>query len=139
MLSIIIFITVMLVAITLVIFYVNSMKQQNISEKDVVEGLKKRIDELDNDNVDTDSNSTAKIIVPDAVDPDESTRVSTQNEECKVYEVGPKQKIEKTVIGSDKKEKVFENTEIERVDHTDDPIKENEGFISKIIKTKNSR
>ncbi len=119
-------------------YYTNAMKTQNLDEYNQVEDLKRRIDELDDDNVDVSSKTgKAKIIVPDIVNPDESTRTSTQKEECKVYEVGPKQKIEKTVVGTDKKDEVFENTEIERVeDEEDDPIKEEEGLISKILKNK---
>lgn len=121
------------------LYYTNKMKTQNLDEYNQVEDLKRRIDELDDDNVDVSSKTgTAKIIVPDIVDPEESTRTSTQKEECKVYEVGPKQKIEKTVVGTDKKDEVFENTEIERVEdeENDDPIKEEEGLISKILKNK---
>ena len=118
-------------------YYVYVMKNQNLDEYNQVEDLKRRIDELDDDNVEVDSKTgTAKIIVPDIVNPDESTRTSTQNEECKVYEVGPKQKIEKTVVGTNKKDELFENTEIERVEDEEDdnPIKENNGSISKIFK-----
>lgn len=119
-------------------FFTNTMKTQNIDEYNQVEDLKRRIEELDDDNVEVDSKKgTGKIIVPDRVDPEESTRKSTQKEECKVYEVKPKQKIEKTVIGTDKKDEVFENVEIERVEDEEDddnPIKENNGILSKIIK-----
>ena len=131
---------VMLLIISLVLLvvclidYTLKMKNQNLTEYNQVEELKKRIDELDDDNVETTKKGTGKIIVPDIVDPDESTLKSTQKEECKEYVVGPKQKIEKTVIGKENKTEVFENTEIERVeDEEDDPIKENEGFISKIL------
>lgn len=118
-------------------YFTNTMKTQNLDEYNQVEDLKRRIEELDDDNVEVDSKKgTGKIIVPDRVDPDESTRKSTQKEECKEYEVKPKQKIEKTVIGSDKKDEVFENVEIERVEDEEDdnPIKENNGILSKIIK-----
>ena len=118
-------------------YFTNIMKTQNLDEYNQVEDLKRRIEELDDDNVEVDSKKgTGKIIVPDRVDPDESTRKSTQKEECKEYEVKPKQKIEKTVIGSDKKDEVFENVEIERVEdeENDNPIKENNGILSKIIK-----
>ena len=93
---------------------------------------------LDDDNITTSSQGTGKIIVPDVVDPDESTLKSTQKEECKEYTVGPKQKIEKTVIGKESKTEVFENTEIERIEDEEDegPIKENEGLISKILNNK---
>lgn len=132
------FIIIMFLAMTVAIIYVNLMKNQNIEEYKSVEELKRRIDELDDDNVKTDNGTkTAKIIVPDIVNPDESTRTSTQKEECKEYEVGPKQKIEKTVIGTDKKDEIFVNTEIERVeDEEDSPIKEKESLLSKIIKNK---
>lgn len=125
-------------ACALLVYYTSQMRQQNLSEYNTVEDLKRRIDELDDDNVETNANQgSAKIIVPDIVDPDESTRTSTQKEECKEYTVGPKQKIEKTVIGTDKKDETFVNSEIERVeDEEDDPIKENEGLISKILKNK---
>lgn len=125
-----------LLGIIIVMFCVLTGKKHNSSEIDAVEDLKKRIDELDEDNVEVNTaQGGGKIIVPDIVDPDESTRKSTQKEECKEYTVGPKQKIEKTVIGSNKQEEVFVNTEIERVEDSDDgPIKENEGFISKILK-----
>lgn len=127
---------VIIVACILIVYYTNQMKKQNISEYNSVEDLKRRIDELDDDNVETNTaQGTAKIIVPDIVDPDESTRTSTQKEECKEYTVGPKQKIEKTVIGTDKKDETFVNTEIERVED-DNPIKEEEGLISKILKNK---
>ena len=127
---------VIVIACIAFFYYTNIMKNQNIDEYKQVEDLKRRIDELDDDNVEVDSKKgTAKIIVPDIVDPDEATRTSTQKQECKEYEVKPKQKIEKTVIGSDKDAEVFENTEIERVeDEEDDPIKENNGIISKILK-----
>lgn len=132
-------VVVLVIAIVIaciVFFYcTSSMKTQNSDEYKQVEDLKRRIDELDDDNVEVNSKTgTAKIIVPDSVDPDESTRTSTQKQECKEYEVKPRQKIEKTVIGTDKEE-VFENTEIERVeDEDDEPIKENNGIISKILK-----
>ena len=134
---IIVIILLIIMACIAFLYYTNAMKTQNIDEYKQVEDLKRRIDELDDDNVEVDpKKGTAKIIVPDIVDPDESTRTSTQKEECKEYEVKPKQKIEKTVIGTDKKDEVFENTEIERVEDEkdDNPIKENEGIISKIIK-----
>ena len=118
-------------------YYTNVMKNQNIDEYNQVEDLKRRIDELDYDNVNVNKQSgTTKIIVPDEVDSDESTRISTQKEECKEYVVGPNQKIEKTVVGTNKKDKVFENTEIERVEYEEDDelIKENNGILSKIIK-----
>ena len=130
---------VMIFALIVVIYCTSAMKSRNAYEYDAVKDLKKRIDELDEDNVTVeDGQKKAKIIVPDIVDPDESTRVSTQNEECKVYEVRPDENIEKKVIGSKKREKDFVNTEIERIEdkekEDDDPIKENEGFISKILK-----
>lgn len=125
-------------ACALLVYCTSKMRQQNLSEYNSVEDLKRRIDELDDDNVETSANQgSAKIIVPDIVDPEESTRTSTQKEECKEYTVGPKQKIEKTVIGTDKKDETFVNSEIERVeDEEDDPIKEEEGLISKILKNK---
>lgn len=126
---------ILIIALCVISYYTYQMKEQNISEYNNVEDLKRRIDELDDDNVETNSTGTAKIIVPDIVDSNESTRKSTQKEECKEYTVGPKQKIEKTVIGEDSKTETFVNTEIERVeDEEDDPIKENEGLISKILK-----
>ena len=130
---------VIVIACVAVFYYINAMKNQNLDEYKQVEDLKRRIDELDDDNVEVDSKKgTAKIIVPDSVDAKESTRISTQKEECKEYEVGPKQKIEKTVVGTNKKDEVFENSEIERVEDekadNDDPIKENNGIISKILK-----
>ena len=130
---------VIVIACVAVFYYINAMKNQNLDEYKQVEDLKRRIDELDDDNVEVDSKKgTAKIIVPDSVDVKESTRISTQKEECKEYEVGPKQKIEKTVVGTNKKDEVFENSEIERVEDekadNDDPIKENNGIISKILK-----
>lgn len=124
-----------IVALCIISLYTYKMKEQNLSEYNNVEDLKRRIDELDDDNVDTDSTGTAKIIVPDIVDSNEATRKSTQKEECKEYTVGPKQKIEKTVIGEENKTETFVNTKIERVeDEEDNPIKENEGLISKILK-----
>ena len=129
---------VIMVCALIIIFYCQTTRQtQDTEEYKQVEELKRRIDELDDDNVEVDSKKgTAKIIVPDIVDAKESTRTSTQNEECKVYEVGPKQKIEKTVVGTNKKDELFENTEIERVEDEEDdnPIKENNGIISKIFK-----
>ena len=129
---------IVIVMACIAFFYcTSSMKTQNSEEYKQVEDLKRRIDELDDDNVEVDSKKgTAKIIVPDIVDAKESTRTSTQKEECKEYEVKPKQKIEKTVIGTNKKDEVFENTEIERVEDKkdDDPIKENNGIISKLVK-----
>lgn len=133
------FIMLLVFAIAIMIYCTNLMKKQNHSEYYAVEDLKKRIDELDVDNVEVEAGQKkAKIIVPDIVDPDESTRVSTQNEECKVYEVRPAENIEKKVIGSKKREKDFVNTEIERVEDKEDdnPIKENEGLISKILNKK---
>ena len=126
---------VIVMACVAFVYYTSTMKSQNLDEYKQVEELKRRIDELDDDNVDVNSQTgTAKIIVPDAVDPDESTRTSTQKEECKEYTVKAKQKIEKTVIGTDKKDQTFENTEIERVeDKEDDPIKENNGILSKLL------
>lgn len=127
-------------ACVIMVYYVSLMKKHNHAEYYAVEDLKRRIDELDVDNVDVDAGQKkSKIIVPDIVDADEATRVSTQKDECKVYEVRPNEKIEKTVIGSGKKEKDFVNTEIERMEdkkaeENDDPIKENEGLISKILK-----
>ncbi len=119
-------------------FYTKKMKIQNIEEYNQVEDLKRRIDELDDDNVETTVEGTGKIIVPDAVDPDDATRKSTQKEDCKVYTVGPKQKIEKTVVGSDEKTETFVNTEIERVEDekNDNPIKEEESLVEKILKNK---
>lgn len=128
---------VIVIACIAFFYYTNIMKNQNIDEYKQVEDLKRRIDELDDDNVEVDSKKgTAKIIVPDIVDPDEATRTSTQKQECKEYEVKPKQKIEKTVVGTDKKDEVFENSEIERVEdkEDDDPIKENKGIMSKLFK-----
>ena len=129
---------VIMVCALIIIFYCQTTRQtQDTEEYKQVEELKRRIDELDDDNVAVDSKKgTAKIIVPDIVDAKESTRTSTQKEECKEYEVKPKQKIEKTVIGTNKKDEVFENTEIERVEDKkdDDPIKENNGIISKLLK-----
>lgn len=136
MMAVIVLIMVIIMASIVLIYCTYAMKTQNLDEYNQVEDLKRRIDELDDDNVDVSSKTgTAKIIVPDIVNTDESTRTSTQNEECKVYEVGPKQKIEKTVVGTNKKDELFENTEIERVeDKEDDPIKENKGIVSKILK-----
>ncbi len=137
MLMLVLLVIAIVAAVIAFSYYAYVMKNQNLDEYNKVEDLKRRIDELDDDNVEVDSKTgTAKIIVPDIVNPDESTRTSTQNEECKVYEVGPKQKIEKTVVGTNKKDEVFENTEIERVEdeENDDPIKENNGIISKILK-----
>ncbi len=130
-------ISLLILCVCLVV-YTRKMKNQNLTEYNQVEELKKRIDELDDDNIDVTPKGTGKIIVPDAVDPDESTLKSTQKEECKEYTVGPKQKIEKTVIGKENKTEIFENTEIERVEdeEDDDPIKENEGLISKILNNK---
>ena len=109
-------------------FYTKKMKIQNIEEYNQVE----------DDNVETTVEGTGKIIVPDAVDPDDATRKSTQKEDCKVYTVGPKQKIEKTVVGSDEKTETFVNTEIERVEDekNDNPIKEEESLVEKILKNK---
>ena len=119
-------------------FYTNQMKIQNLDEYNQVEDLKRRIDELDDDNVETTAEGTGKIIVPDAVDPDDATIKSTQKEDCKVYDVAPKQKIEKTIIGSDEKTETFINTEIERVEDEEDdnPIKEEESLVEKILKNK---
>lgn len=123
----------------LIAYHVRKMRKQNFTEYNTVEDLKRRIDELDEDNVEVESGKgTAKIIVPDIVDASESTRVSTQKEECKVYEVKPAENIEKTVIGSNKEEKDFVNTEIERVEDKEkeednNPIKEYNGIISKIL------
>ena len=129
---------VIMVCALIIIFYCQTTRQtQDTEEYKQVEELKRRIDDLDDYNVEVDSKKgTAKIIVPDIVDAKESTRTSTQKEECKEYEVKPKQKIEKTVIGTNKKDEVFENTEIERVEDKkdDDPIKENNGIISKLLK-----
>lgn len=123
-----------LVSCVVIAYYTIQMKKRNATEVYDIENLKKRIDELDEDNVETtDESETAKIIVPDIVDSNESTIKSTQKEECKEYEVGPKQKIEKTVIGTDKKDEVFVNNEIERVED-EEPIKENKGLIGKILK-----
>ena len=118
-------------------FYTKKMKIQNIEEYNQVEDLKRRIDELDDDNVETTVEGTGKIIVPDAVDPDDDT-IKSQKEDCKVYTVGPKQKIEKTVVGSDEKTETFVNTEIERVEDekNDNPIKEEESLVEKILKNK---
>ena len=128
---VILLIIVILVACIITMCYTLNMKKQNFEEYEAVEDLKKRIDELDNDNVDVASGQTkATIIVPDIVDSNESTRISTQKEECKVYEVRADEKIEKKVIGSKKQEKDFVNTEIERVeDKEENPIKENKGFF----------
>lgn len=139
MMAVIVLVMVIIMACIVFAYCTHAMKTQNLDEYNQVEDLKRRIDELDDDNVEVDSKKgTAKIIVPDIVDSDEATRTSTQKEECKEYEVKPKQKIEKTVIGTDKKDEVFENTEIERVEdekeEDDNPIKENEGIISKILK-----
>lgn len=137
MIMLVLLIIAIIAACVVFCYCTNAMKTQNLDEYNQVEDLKRRIDELDDDNVDVSSKTgTAKIIVPDAVDPDESTRTSTQKEECKVYEVGPKQKIEKTVVGTNKKDELFENTEIERVEDEkdDNPIKENESLVSKIFK-----
>lgn len=123
-----------LVSCVVIAYYTIQMKKRNVTEVYDIENLKKRIDELDEDNVETtDESETAKIIVPDIVDSNESTIKSTQKEECKEYEVGPKQKIEKTVIGTYKKDEVFVNNEIERVED-EEPIKENKGLIGKILK-----
>ena len=133
-------IMILVIGIIIAVYSVTMMKKQNCAEYDAVKDLKKRIDELDEDNVDVATGAKkATIIVPDIVDPDESTRVSTQKEECKVYEVRPNENIEKKVIGSKKREKDFVNTEIERVEdkekeEDDNPIKEPEGLISKILK-----
>ena len=131
---------VIVVACVVFLYYTNAIKKQNIDEYKQVEDLKRRIDELDEDNVVVDSKKgTAKVIVPDVVDAKESTINSTQKEECKEYEVGPKQKIEKSVVGTNKKENIFENTEIERVEdeENDNPIKENQNLVSKILKKNN--
>lgn len=137
-LVILLVLTAIIFAGIVIIYVLNVMKQQNSEEYDTVEDLKKRIDELDNDNVEVAvGQKKAKIIVPDEVDPDESTRVSTQKEECKVYEVRPNENIEKKVIGSKEREKDFVNTEIERIEdkeNEEDPIKENNGFFSKFKK-----
>ena len=128
----------LLLLIVCLVVYTLKMKTQNLTEYNQVEDLNRRIDELDDDNITTSSQGTGKIFVPDVVDPDESTLKSTQKEECKEYTVGPKQKIEKTVIGKESKTEVFENTEIERIEDEEDegPIKENEGLISKILNNK---
>lgn len=135
---VVVLVIVVVMACVALVYYTSSMKSQNLDEYKQVEDLKRRIDELDDDNVEVNSQTgTAKIIVPDIVDPDESTRTSTQKEECKEYTVKAKQKIEKTVIGTDKKDQIFENTEIERVeDEEDSPIKENNGIISKLLNNK---
>ena len=131
---------VILVGVLISIYFVGMMKKQNYAEYEAVEDLKKRIEELDIDNVVVaPGQKKATIIVPDEVDSDESTRVSTQKEECKSFEVRPDENIEKKVIGSKKREKDFVNTEIERVEdkekeEEDNPINENESFISKILK-----
>ena len=119
--------------------FIIQMKSRNTAEYDMVNDLKKRIDELENDNVDVaPENKKAKIIVPDIVDADESTNVSTQKEECKVYEVAPNEKIEKVVVGSnEEKEDVFINNEIERVEDEEfEVIKENKSFVSKLLNNK---
>lgn len=137
MLMLVLLVIAIVAACIVFCYFTNVMKTQNLDEYNQVEDLKRRIDELDDDNVDVSSKTgTAKIIVPDIVNPDESTRTSTQKEECKEYEVGPKQKIEKTIVGTNKKDEVFENTEIERVEDEkeDDPIKEKESLVSKILK-----
>ena len=103
--------------------YTYLMKNCNSEEYNKIEELKRRIDELDNDNVEVDSKSgKAKVIVPDIVDSNESAKTSTQSEECKEYDVGPKQKVERVVIQSFSK------------DEDDEPIKENNGILSKKIK-----
>ena len=127
----------LLILVVCLVVYTKKMKSQNLTEYNQVEELKKRIDELDDDNIDVTSKGTGKIIVPDIVDTNDATLKSTQKEECKEYTVGPKQKIEKTVIGKEEKTEIFENTEIERVeDKEDDPIKEHEGLISKVLNKK---
>lgn len=81
------------------------------------------------------------IIVPDEVDAKQSTRKSTQAEECKKYDV-TKKGIEKIVIKDGIKEKSskFENTEnIEKEDiysnyeENDNPIKEKKSLLSKLF------
>lgn len=131
---------VLVCACIIYLIYKTTVKQQNSEEYKQVEDLKRRIEELDMDNVDIDPKTgKAKILVPDIVDAKEATRVSTQKEECKEYEVSPNEKIEKTVLGTSQKDEIFENTEIERVEDKegDDPIKEPQGFIGKILKKDN--
>ena len=109
----IIWAAIMFFALIIVLYYKNATQTQDAEEYKQVEDLKRRIDELDVDNVAVDSKKgTAKIIVPDIVYAKESNITSKQKEECKEYEVKPKQKIEKTVIGTNKKDEVFENTEL---------------------------
>lgn len=93
----------LLIIVTGIIIGVLAIKLKNteMPSNDQIKDLKRRIDELDNDNVDVTENGKGKVVVPDSVDVDDATEKSTQKEDCKEYMVRPKQKVEKVVIKSE--------------------------------------
>lgn len=93
LIGIICFIALMIIA------YNNfSKSSQDSSDSEEIKELNRKITELDIENVETNEEGIAKVIIPDAVNAEESTLKSTQKEECKEVIVGPKEKIEKIVV-----------------------------------------
>lgn len=130
MLVILMIIIMIIIAIIVTIYCTSTMSRQNVEEKYEMENLRKRIDELDDDDDfgTTGTGKTIKIMVPDNVDIKDPTKKSTQKEDCKEYTVRTDAKIEKTVIsGDNKKTESFVNDEISTANDEDDdnPIKEN--------------
>lgn len=135
---------IILLSVLIICYCKLKMKKDDVAENYDLENLRKRIDELDDENLEANnsSNGSAKIVVPDEVDVNDATKKSTQKEECKEYEINNlNAKIEKTIIseGKTKTEENFVNDEIlinNKNDDDNNPIQENDGIISKLLKDK---
>lgn len=89
---------IVIAVLGIITYYILRMRIQKNSNFNQVEEIKRKINELDVDNVETTTQGTGKIVIPDIVDTEETTKKSMQKEDCKEYIVSPNQKIEKTVI-----------------------------------------
>lgn len=126
--------------IFLIIFIIVGINANSGLEKEYKKFTNERINETYSNKV-SRQNQPNKVIVPDRVDSQESTRFSTQSDECKVYDnvnryenvivekVG-KSNTTNTKINNYKK---YEEDPIK--EYEDNPIKEGaDGFFSRLFK-----
>lgn len=91
----------------------------------------------------TKSDKPEQIIVPDVVDPEESTRKSTQAEECKIYKnVKSRRNIIVENVGKQNKNYNQNSNDMKELtyskyDYEDDPIQKEDGLLSKLFRNKN--
>lgn len=119
--------------IFLIIFIIVGINANSGLEKEYKKFTNERINETYYNKVSRETQPN-KVIVPDKVDSQESTRFSTQSDECKVYDsVNRYEKVIVEKVG--KSNTTNTTTNINYKKYEEGPIKEGaDGFFSRLLK-----